>query len=149
MWLRHFLPDDLKTGRDDAAPCLARVMTFDYDVNVYSKAASQRSFTFAEDLLSALHDVRTRLSVGISLCRAEVSCRVMNPAPMRGLWKDKSSTTGVPETQELCGFTEEWDAGRHGFLRRSTRSCAMNQTREFALLLATSRTGPRLPILDQ
>jgi len=55
MWLRDFLPDDL---RDGAAPCHARVMTFGYDVNVYSKAASQRSFTFAEDLLSALHDHR-------------------------------------------------------------------------------------------
>lgn len=33
-------------------------MTFGYDVNIYSKAASQRSFTFAEDLLSALHDHR-------------------------------------------------------------------------------------------
>jgi hypothetical protein len=55
MWLRDFLPDDL---RDGAASCHARVMTFGYDVNVYSKAASQRSFTFAEDLLSALYDYR-------------------------------------------------------------------------------------------
>jgi hypothetical protein len=55
MWLRDFLPDDLKNG---ASPCFARVMTFGYDVNVYSKAASQRSFTFAEDLLTALHDYR-------------------------------------------------------------------------------------------
>jgi hypothetical protein len=55
MWLRDFLPEDLKNG---ASPCLARVMTFGYDVNVYSKAASQRSFTFAEDLLSALYDFR-------------------------------------------------------------------------------------------
>jgi alpha-beta hydrolase superfamily lysophospholipase len=59
MWLRDFLPDDL---RDGAASCHARVMTFGYDVNVYSKAASQRSFTFAEDLLSALYDHRQERS---------------------------------------------------------------------------------------
>jgi alpha-beta hydrolase superfamily lysophospholipase len=58
MWLRDFLPDGLRNGRDGTAPRHARVMIFGYDVNVYSKAASQRSFTFAEDLLSALYDHR-------------------------------------------------------------------------------------------
>jgi len=58
LWLRDFLPEDLKNPQDGTAPCLARVVTFGYNVNVYSKAASQRSFTFAEDLLSALDDFR-------------------------------------------------------------------------------------------
>ena len=40
MWLRDFLPEDLKNPQDGTSPCLARVMTFGYNVNVYSKAAS-------------------------------------------------------------------------------------------------------------
>jgi len=37
---------------------IARVMTFGYDASVLTKASSQRSFTFAESLLSELKDRR-------------------------------------------------------------------------------------------
>jgi hypothetical protein len=67
MWLRDFLPEDLRNVCDGNAPCFARVITFGYNVSVYSKAASQRSSTFAEDLLSALHDSRPGSSVSIPL----------------------------------------------------------------------------------
>jgi hypothetical protein len=66
MWLRDFLPEDLKNPRDEDAPCLARVMTFGYNVSVYDTAASERSSTFADALLSALHDSRPGPSVGAS-----------------------------------------------------------------------------------
>jgi hypothetical protein len=66
MWLRDFLPEDLKNRRDENAPCLARVMTFGYNVSVYDTAASERSSTFADALLSALHDSRPGPSVGAS-----------------------------------------------------------------------------------
>lgn len=37
----------------------ARIMTFGYDANVFTKAASQRTFVFAEDLISSLNNERT------------------------------------------------------------------------------------------
>jgi hypothetical protein len=67
MWLRDFLPQDLKDPKVGNAPCLARVMTFGYNVGVYDKAASERSSTFADALLSALHDFRPGPSVGTPL----------------------------------------------------------------------------------
>jgi hypothetical protein len=63
LWLRDSLPQALKNppadyshGPDDSK--IARVMTFGYDASVLTKASSQRSFTFAEDLLSELKDRR-------------------------------------------------------------------------------------------
>jgi hypothetical protein len=63
FWLRDSLPQALKTppadyslGPDDSKT--ARVMTFGYNASVLTKASSQRSFTFAEDLLSELKDRR-------------------------------------------------------------------------------------------
>lgn len=57
LWLRDFLldqlkdpPDDFKTGPRDTN--VARVMTFGYDANMFTKASKQRSFTFAEDFLA-------------------------------------------------------------------------------------------------
>jgi pimeloyl-ACP methyl ester carboxylesterase len=63
LWLRDFLPEDLATADVDFAPCSARIMTFGYDVKVYDQAASQRSETFAEDLLTALADRRMGVAV--------------------------------------------------------------------------------------
>jgi hypothetical protein len=63
LWLRDSLPQALETppadyshGPDDSK--IARVMTFGYDASVLTKASSQRSFTFAENLLSELKDRR-------------------------------------------------------------------------------------------
>jgi len=54
LWLRDFLPQVLNT---------ARIMTFGYDVNIFTKASTQRSFVFAEDLLSSLNDERAGSAV--------------------------------------------------------------------------------------
>jgi hypothetical protein len=71
FWLRDSLPQALKTpptnfshGPDDSN--IARVMTFGYDASVLTKASSQRSFTFAENLLSELKDRRHGQAVGSS-----------------------------------------------------------------------------------
>lgn len=63
IWLKDFLPQALESPPPDYAygpkdSKAVRVMTFGYDANVFTKAASQRSFTFAEDLLSQLKDRR-------------------------------------------------------------------------------------------
>jgi hypothetical protein len=78
-----------------------------------------------------------------------VSQKIVSLALMRGFWRDRSSTTGVPGTQEPCGFTEEWDAGRHGSPRRSIRRCVAKQSQKIELLPATFRTLLRLPIPDR
>ena len=63
LWLRDSLPQALENppadyshGTDDSTK--ARVMTFGYDASVLTEASSQRSFTFAENLLSELKDRR-------------------------------------------------------------------------------------------
>lgn len=63
LWLRDSLPQALATppadyshGPDDSK--VARIMTFGYDASVLTKASSQRSFTFAENLLSEFKDRR-------------------------------------------------------------------------------------------
>ena len=63
LWLKDFLPQALEKPSLDYANGpkdlkAVRVMTFGYDANVFTKAASRRSFTFAEDLLSQLKDSR-------------------------------------------------------------------------------------------
>ena len=63
MWLRDFLPEDFTSGQAGLGLRSVRVMTFGYNVKLYSKAASERSSTFAEDLLSALQDYRLRDAV--------------------------------------------------------------------------------------
>ncbi|KAI1386356.1 uncharacterized protein F4822DRAFT_409788 [Hypoxylon trugodes] len=63
MWLRDFLPKQLKgppvdfaNGPNDSKT--ARVMTFEYNANIFTSAPSARSFEFAEEFLSALKDKR-------------------------------------------------------------------------------------------
>jgi hypothetical protein len=72
LWLRDSLPQALETppadyshGTDDSK--IVRVMTFGYDASVLTKASSQRSFTFAENLLSELKDRRH----GQAVCSSE------------------------------------------------------------------------------
>lgn len=64
LWLKDFLPQALEcpppeytNGPEDSKA--VRVLTFGYDASVFTKASSQRSFTFAEDLLSELKDRRS------------------------------------------------------------------------------------------
>ena len=74
LWLRDSLPQalqnppsDYSNGPDDSK--IARVMTFGYDISVLTKASSERSFTFAENLLSELKDRRQ----GQAVCSSDQS----------------------------------------------------------------------------
>ena len=49
LWLRDLLPHDLKN---------ARIMTYGYDVGIFGKAKTSRTFDFAGNLLSAIKDKR-------------------------------------------------------------------------------------------
>jgi hypothetical protein len=68
LWLRDFLPDQLKNPPDDFKndpndTKVARIMTFGYDANTFTKASKQRAFTFAEALLAQLNDRRKGTAV--------------------------------------------------------------------------------------
>lgn len=66
LWLQDLLPHVLNT---------ARIMTFGYDMNVFTKPFTQRSFVFAETLLSKLKDKRTGSAVRY-LIRSMVALQV-------------------------------------------------------------------------
>lgn len=84
LWLRDFLPEDLATADAEFASCLARIMTFGYDVRLHDKAASQGSETFAEDLLAALTDRRT----GGAVCH--------NPDVCTDVYRGINQVAGTP-----------------------------------------------------
>jgi hypothetical protein len=88
FWLRDSLPQALENppadyshGPDDSK--IARVMTFGYDASVLTKASSQRSFTFAENLLSDLKDRRH----GQAVC----SSRLTSPSHSLNILQGKST----------------------------------------------------------
>ena len=53
LWLRDFLPDDIKG---------ARILTFGYDTSSFTTALKGRSFVIAEQLLTLLLDKRDDVS---------------------------------------------------------------------------------------
>lgn len=78
LWLRDFLPDqlrdppdDFKSGPDDTK--VARVMTFGYDANMFTRAATQRTFAFAEVLLAQLNEKRGKAAVRENVPQKSVS----------------------------------------------------------------------------
>lgn len=63
LWLRDFFPQQLESppkatraGADDTTR--ARIVTWGYDAGLFTQAGRQRSFVFAENLLSALDGSR-------------------------------------------------------------------------------------------
>ncbi|KAJ4126962.1 hypothetical protein NW768_008583 [Fusarium equiseti] len=57
LWLRDFLPDELQNATSNG-PKKARIMTFGYDAGLFTRATTERSFAFAENLLNELRDAR-------------------------------------------------------------------------------------------
>lgn len=94
LWLRDSLPQALENppvdysyGPDDSK--IARVMTFGCDISVITKASSERSFTFAENLLSELKDRRQGQAVCSSIQLLFFSVLIMSQG---------KATVGIPRS---------------------------------------------------